>query len=181
VSVGAWWLLFSIPLFRDVPESAPPATSAPRPSLLALARRLVRTLRETRHHPDLFRFLLAYWIYSDGIGTVIRMATIYGSEIGLARTDLIGALLMLQLLAAPASLAFGRLAHRIGARTSVVLGLGGYAAIAVFGYFISKPWHFWVVAGMVALVQGGTQSLSRSMFASLVPPKRLGEMFGFYS
>lgn len=182
-SVAVWWLVFSVPLFRDVPESRTVAVDPTPLSQLPLTvvRRLARTLREVEHLPDLFRFLLAFWLYSDGIGTIIKMAAIYGSEVGIGRADLIGALLMVQILAAPASLAFGRLAGPLGPKRAVSLGLLGYAAITVFAFFLSRPWHFWVLAGLVAIVQGGTQALSRSMFAALVPPRRTGEMFGFYS
>jgi UMF1 family MFS transporter len=201
-SVAVWWLGFSLPLFRHVPEpaeadrlreaptSSTMATLLPgseserrqRGSRLAGAfRDLARTLAEARRHPDRFRFLLAFWLYSDGIGTIVRMAGIYGSELGLSRAHLVGALLMVQILAAPMSLLFGRLAHVIGARRAVILGLVGYAAIPVFAYFISRPRDFWILAAMVAMVQGGTQALSRSLFAPLVPRRQLGQMFGFYS
>jgi len=181
-SVGLWWFGFSIPLFRDVPEPSSPRPRAPLPELVRSAVRELRGIvARRREHPELLRFLLAYWLYSDGIGTVIRMATIYGSEVGIERKDLIGALLLVQIVAAPASLAFGRLGQRIGPRLAVAIGLAGYVLITVVGYLISRPWHFWLLAGLVALVQGGTQSLSRSMFASMVPPSRLGGMFGFYS
>src|SRR5439155_1236121 len=99
----------------------------------------------------------------------IKMATVYGSEVGIGRNDLIGALLMVQIVAAPASIAFGRLARPLGPQRAVALGLAGYAAITLFGFYLSKPIHFWILAGLVAIVQGGTQALSRSMFASLTP------------
>jgi UMF1 family MFS transporter len=215
-SVGVWWLAFSIPLFRHVPErpgagagardggprvavasgpgapaaaatGAPPAARAAEPALppgTLIARSfrdLAHTLATARHHPDLFRFLLAYWLYSDGIGTIVRMSSIYGSELGIGRAHLVGALLMVQIVAAPASIGFGRLARRIGARRAIILGLLGYAAIPVYAFFISRPRDFWILAGMVAVVQGGTQALSRSLFAALAPRDRLGQMFGFYS
>ena len=114
-------------------------------------------------------------------GTIVKMATVYGSEVGIGRNDLIGALLLVQLLAAPASLAFGRLAKPLGPQRAVALGLVGYVGITMIGFFLTKPIHFWMLAVLGALFQGGTQALSRSMFASLVPPKRTAEMFGFYS
>jgi UMF1 family MFS transporter len=181
-SVGVWWMGFSIPLFRHVPDRIS-TESTPRWGELArnVADRLGTTLGEVRSRPVLFRFLLAYWVYSDGTGTVTRMATIYGAELGLGRTHLMAALLMVQLLAAPASLAFGRLAGPLGARGAITLGLSGYTVIAVLGFFMSVAWHFWVLAGLVALVQGGTQALSRSFYSSLVPRGREAELFGFYS
>jgi UMF1 family MFS transporter len=170
-SVGVWWLGFSIPLFRSVPEPAVAARGA-RPATLALdsLREVLHTLATLPRHPELFQFLIAFWLYSDGIGTIVKMATVYGSEVGIGRNDLIGALLLVQILAAPASLAFGRLAKPLGAQRAVALGLLGYVGITMLAYFLTKPIHFWMLA-----------ALSRSMFASLVPPERMSEMFGFYS
>ena len=181
-TVAAWWLAFSLPLFRDVPEPEAERSGVPMRQLpAAVIRQLSGTIRGLREHPDLLRFLIAFWLYSDGIGTIIKMATIYGVEVGLGDRDLMGALLMVQILAAPASIAFGRLAAPLGPRGTVLLGIGGYTVISVFAFFLRSPWQFWTLAALVALFQGGTQALSRSMFASLVPRERSGEMFGFYS
>ncbi len=181
-SVAGWWLLFALPLFRDVPEPEAERSGVPVRELAgAVARQLRGTVAGLRAQPDLMRFLLAFWLYSDGIGTIIKMATIYGVEVGLSDRHLMGALLMVQLLAAPASLVFGRLAAPLGPRGAVLLGIAGYTGISVFAFFLKSAWQFWVLAGLVAMFQGGTQALSRSMFASLVPPERTSEMFGFYS
>jgi MFS transporter, UMF1 family len=181
-SVGVWWLGFSIPLLRTVPEPVAERPREPVGAAVANAFRSIGgTLVSLRERPDLLRFLIAYWLYSDGIGTVVRMSTIYGSELGIGRAHLLGALLLVQILAAPASLGFAALARRTTPRQAVIVGLIGYVGICVFGYFVSKPRDFWVLATMVAMVQGGTQALSRSIFASLVPRTRAGEMFGFYS
>jgi UMF1 family MFS transporter len=126
----------------------------------------------------LFKFLIAFWLYSDGIGTIVKMATVYGREVGIGRNHLIGALLLVQLLAAPASLAFGRIAGRIGPKPAVIFGLMGYVGITMLGFFLSRPWHFWLLAVLVAMFQGGTQAPSRSMFASLVPRTKVSEYFG---
>jgi len=181
-SVAVWWAAFSIPLFRHVPELHPPRAgmTATRAAGAALAR-IARTVRRIRTQPELLTFLAAFWLYSDGIGTVIKMATVYGSEIGIGRNHLIGALLLVQIVAAPASIAFGRLAGPLGPQRAVVVGLAGYAVVTLLGFFMRHAWQFWAIAVLVALVQGGTQSLSRSMFAQLVPRGQLGELFGFYS
>ena len=177
-SVAAWWLLFSLPLFRRVPEPPMGASAAgtggeasARAGLLDVLRGVLATTRDLPRSPELFRFLLAFWLYSDGIGTVIKMATVFGTEAGIGRGDLIGALLMVQILAAPASLVFGRLARPLGPQRAVV----------ILGFYLSKPIHFWMLAVLVAMAQGGTQALSRSMFASLVPRGKVSELFGFYS
>ncbi len=181
-SVAAWWLGFSIPLFRSVPEPDAERSGVPARELpSAVFRQLRGTLAGLRAQPDLLKFLVAFWLYSDGIGTIIKMATIYGVEVGLKDQDLMGALLMVQLLAAPASLLFGRLAAPLGPRGAVLVGLAGYTGISLFAFFLQHAWQFWTLAAMVALFQGGTQALSRSMFASLVPRDRTSEMFGFYS
>jgi UMF1 family MFS transporter len=181
-TVAAWWFAFSLPLFKDVPEPDAERTGVPARALpAAVFRQLGSTLAGLRSQPDLLRFLVAFWLYSDGIGTIIKMATIYGVEVGLKDQDLMGALLMVQILAAPASIAFGRLAKPLGPRGTVLVGIAGYVGISVFAYFLERPWQFWVLAALVAMFQGGTQAISRSMFASLVPRERTGEMFGFYS
>lgn len=180
-SVAVWWAVLSIPLFRRIPD--PPATTAVSLARVPgeVARSLAGSFRYLRGHRDLLTFLIAFWLYTDGVGTVIKMASVYASEVGIGRTHLIGALLMVQLVAAPASLAFGRLAARIGPQAAVIAGLGGYVVITAVGYFLSQAWHFWVLGALVALVQGGVQAISRSMFASLIPVARRSEMFGFYS
>jgi MFS transporter, UMF1 family len=180
-SVAVWWFAFSLPLFRRVPEPPPDPDRARAASLLETVRGVIHTTRSLPRSPELFRFLVAFWLYSDGIGTVVKMATVYGAEIGIGRNDLIGALLLVQILAAPASIAFGRLARPLGPQRAVALGLIGYVGITLLGFFLSKPIHFWMLAVLVALFQGGTQALSRSMFASLAPRRQLSELFGFYS
>ena len=181
-TVAAWWLAFSLPLFRDLPEPEAERSGVPARELpAAVLRQLGGTLKSLSQQPDLLRFLVAFWLYSDGIGTIIKMATIYGVEVGLGDKDLMGALLMVQIVAAPASIVFGRLAAPLGARGAVLLGIAGYAGISIFAFFLRSPWQFWTLAALVALFQGGTQALSRSMFASLVPRARTSEMFGFYS
>jgi UMF1 family MFS transporter len=178
-SVAVWWLGFSIPLFRRVREPADETASEDR-SANPIAE-VWATLRSLGSRPELLRFLIAFWLYSDGIGTIVKMATVYGSEVGIGRNDLIGSLLMVQFVAAPASLLFGRFARTLGAQRAVAIGLAGYVAITVLGFFMTRPIHFWMLAVLVALFQGGTQALSRSMFASLVPRRRMSELFGFYS
>jgi UMF1 family MFS transporter len=101
--------------------------------------------------------------------------------VGIGRNDLIGALLLVQFIGLPCSLLFGRIAGRIGGRSGILIGLAVYTAIAGGGYFLSKPWHFWLLAILVGTVQGGTQALSRSLFAKLIPKEKSGEWFGFYS
>lgn len=184
VSVAVWWVLFSLPLFRKVPE--PPAVIEPdeRPGSNPLATALTRlgeTFRELRSFRNAFLMLLAFLIYNDGIQTIIKMATAYGTELGIGQNALITAILLVQFVGIPCSFLFGILAGRIGAKRAVFLGLLAYAAISVLGYFMKTATHFFVLAGMVGMVQGGTQALSRSLFASMIPQHKSGEFFGFFS
>jgi len=182
VTVAIWWAIFTVPLLRRVPE--PPANTAGIGEgvnpLTAGFRRLTQTFREMRKYRQLFLFLVAFWLYNDGIGTIIKMATIYGAEINIGMTDLIGALLLVQFVGIPFSLLFGKFSGRIGTKRAIMLGLGWYTLITVLGYFMSVGWHFWVLAFMVGMVQGGTQALSRSLFGLMAPKARSAEFFGFY-
>ena len=182
LTVAVWWAIFTIPLLRRVPE--PPANTAGIGEgvnpLVAGFRRLGQTFRHIRKYRQLFFFLLAFWLYNDGIGTIIKMATIYGSEIGIGMIDLIGALLLTQFVGIPFSLLFGKFSGRIGTKRSIMIGLGWYALIAIAGYFMSQAWHFWALAFAVGMVQGGTQALSRSLFGLMAPRARSAEFFGFY-
>lgn len=180
-SVGVWWALFTIPLLRRVPE--PPAAGGPRGgnALLDGFRRLARTFREIRRYRELVLFLAAYWVYSDGIGTIIKMASAFGYSMGVGEGDLMAALILTQVVGVPCALAFGGLARFIGAKGGILLGLGVYAAVCGGAAFMSRTWHFYALAVGVGLVQGGTQALSRSLYASMIPPGRSGEFFGFFS
>jgi UMF1 family MFS transporter len=181
VSVGIWWAIFSIPLFRRVPE--PPFVREKGEStnpIRAAFQRLGRTFREIRRYRQLLRFLIAYWLYNDGIGTIMVMAVIFGAEIGIETEGLIGAILAVQFLGIPFSFAFGWLARRLGTKRSILLALGVYAIISVGGYFMQTGLHFWILAFLVATVQGGSQALSRSLFGRMAPKAKTAEFFGFY-
>lgn len=179
LSVAVWWAVFSVPLFRHVPE--PPAASQVRHAPVREAfQRLAHTFHEVRHYRQLFLFLVAFWVYADGIGTIIKMATIYGAEIGIGTADLAGALLLTQVVGVPMTFVFGALARRLGTKRSIFLALGIYTLISVLGYFMTEAWQFWVLAGMVGLVQGGSQALSRSLFGAMTPKGRSAEFYGFF-
>jgi MFS-type transporter involved in bile tolerance (Atg22 family) len=256
LSVAVWWALFSLPLFLRVPE---PLTStaalAPGQSVVGVSfRRLVDTLRHVRRYRELFKYLLAYLIYIDAVGTIISLAAIYGAELGLGSTEMILALLLVQFMGIPYSLIFGRLpgsglpgrnarhrpfflgfilfntaalpalgiigaarlpadislgviigliaaleavglalafllgprllagmASRMTTQNSILLALVMYTVIAVWGFFLHTTLEFWCLAWMVACVQGGSQALSRSLYASMVPAAKSGEFFGLFS
>ncbi len=181
-SVAVWWALFSIPLFRRVPE--PPALRERRPGLNPVRQgfsQLASTFREIRQYRQLLIFLIAFWIYNDGIGTIIKMATAYGSEIGIGMTDLIIALIITQFVGIPFTFLFGSVAKRLGAKRSIYLALGVYTAISVGGYFMTSAFHFYILAFLVGTVQGGSQGLSRSLYGAMVPRHMAAEFFGFFS
>jgi len=144
-------------------------------------KQLGATFGEIRRYKQLLLFLVAFWIYNDGIGTIIKMATAYGSEIGIGMTDMILALIITQFVGIPFSFFFGWLAGRIGTKRSILLSLAVYAGISVGGYFMQIALHFYILAFMVGMVQGGSQALSRSLYAIMVPKHRAAEFFGFFS
>jgi UMF1 family MFS transporter len=181
VSVGVWWAVFTIPLWRNVPE--PPAVGERGLGVNPIAasfRRLGRTFHEIQRYRQLLIFLIAFWVYNDGIGTIINMATIYGAEIGINSTSLISALLMTQIVGIPFAFGFGWLAKRLGTKRSIYLGLSVYTLISMAGYFMNTALHFWILAFMVGTVQGGAQALSRSLFGAMSPKAKTAEFYGFY-
>lgn len=184
VSVAIWWLLFSIPVLRRVPE--PPRRlerdeRGDQSAVRVAFTRLAETFHELRGFKQAFVMLAAFLIYNDGIATVQRMATAYGTELGIARGTLIAAILIVQFVGVPASFLFGGLARAIGAKRAILLGLVVYCGVSVFAYFMKTAMHFYVLAFVVGVVQGGTQALSRSLFSTLIPRYKSGEFFGLYS
>ena len=192
LSVAIWWVVFSIPLFRRVPE--PPGTGLPavggvgRPAtgagtilpIRAAVARLIETGRSLRRYRQAFLMLLAFLIFNDGIGTIMRMATIYANELKIDQGITIASILLVQFVGIPFAFLFGMLAGRIGAKRSIALGLLVYVGICIVGYFMTNGTHFLLLAVLVGTVQGGTQALSRSLFASLIPRDKSGEFFGFF-
>jgi len=181
-SVAVWWAIFSIPLFRSVPE--PLVARGERDDVNVIRagfERLARTFRQITRYKQLLLFLVAFWIYNDGIGTIIKMATAYGDEIGIGLTDLTIALIITQFVAIPFSFGFGWLARRLGAKRSILLALGVYTFISIGGFFMQTATHFYILALMVGMVQGGSQALSRSLYGAMVPKDRSAEFFGFFS
>ena len=182
-SVAVWWFVFSIPLFRRVPE--PTTRAGEARSTVELIRAsfagLLHTIRELRRYRNAFLLLIAFVIYADGIGTIQRLATSYGAELGIDQGALITAILLVQFAGIPFSFLFGTLAGRIGAKPSIFIGLAVYVVLTVSAYYMKTERDFYVLALLVATVQGGTQALSRSLFASMIPKARSSEFFGFFS
>jgi UMF1 family MFS transporter len=181
VMVAFWWLLFALPcalLVRER-ESAPrvPWSEAVRQGFAELGG----TLRELGRYRHIVLFLAAYWLYIDGVNTVIKMAVDYGLSLGFDSSKLVAALLLTQFVAFPAALAFGWLGRRIGPRRGIFIALSVYVGATVYAYFIEGVRDFFVLAVVIGLVQGGIQSLSRSYFGRLVPEGKSSEFFGFYN
>ena len=179
VSVALWWAVFSIPILLFVKEQSPGATSSN--PIAAGFRQLGQTLKNIRAQRTIMVFLFAYWFYIDGVDTVFRMSVDYGLSIGLGSNDLIGALLLVQFVAFPAALVFGKLGQRIGAKSGIYVGIFVYIAATVWAYFISSGIEFYILATMIGLVIGGIQALSRSLLGQLIPPEQAGEYYGFFN
>lgn len=180
ITVAVWWAIFTLPMLFFVPESRVRSQS-----YLAIGangvRQVLRTFREIRALRNTGLFLLAYFFYIDGVNTIIRMAVDYGLSLGLPSESLIVALLLTQFVGFPAAIAYGQLAHRIGVKKGIYLAILIYSGVCLFAYFMKTTAHFYVLAAVIGLVQGGIQSLSRSVFAHMTPPEKSGEFFGFFN
>lgn len=182
ITVALWWAVFSIPLFKKVPEESNSTRTSFRQSLSRGIRTLAVTFKNIRRHRSAFRFLLSFLLYNDGIQTIIMMATVFGkAELGLGSGHLIGALLLTQFIGYPGTIFYGKLASRIGAKKSILFGISGYIAIIVYAWRMTESWQFWILAGAVGLLQGGIQAISRSFYSLLIPREQASEYFGFFS
>ncbi|MGB0865731.1 MAG: MFS transporter [Granulosicoccaceae bacterium] len=180
VCVGVWWLLFSIPLLRNVKEPEP-EEAVQRVSFKQAFAELKETARNLRQYRAAWAFLLAFWFYIDGVHTVIAMAVDYGLSIGLPSDALIVSLLIVQFIGFPAALMFGRIGERFGPLVGIWIALGVYSVVTVFATTMHEAWQFYLMAAAIGLVQGGVQALSRSLFSQLIPQDKSAEFFGFYN
>ncbi len=183
VTVAIWWFIFTLPLLLNVKEP-PRRIEAGEENMKPIQvsfKRLATTFKEIRHYRDLSLGMLAFWVYANGIGTIIVMATAYGNELGFGQTTLIGTLLMVQFLAAPFAFLFGWLARKIGTIKGIYISLAVYSLISILGYFMYQEWQFWVLGALVATVQGGSQALSRSMIGKMIPKSKSAQFYGFFS
>jgi UMF1 family MFS transporter len=178
---AVWWLAFTLPLMLVVRE---------RPTARALSffqaaragfTQLAETCARIRRYRNIVLFLGAYWLYIDGVDTIVRMAVDYGLALGFQSADLIRALLLTQFVAFPAALGFGWLGSRIGPKPGILIGLAVYGVVTIWAYRLDEAWEFFAIAALIGLVQGGVQSLSRSLYARLIPPQYAGEFFGLYN
>ena len=197
VSVSVWWVLFSLPMFKHIHEPIP--GEAPKKKAGEAVKdgikQLSLTLRHIREHKELFKFMIAYFFYIDGVGTIIRMATVFASDPDLALTNNLAALtggmlnmtmvmalglLITQIVAWPMSFLFGWIGQKKGAKNTIYICIVAYTFIAILGTFMFADWNFLVLAALVGTVQGGIQAMSRSLFAHMIPKEQSGEFFGFF-
>lgn len=177
---AVWWALFSLPLVWYVHERP----MEPQPFSESVVRgfqQLIQTFRDIKQYKPVVIFLVAYWLYIDGLDTIVRMAVDYGLALGFTPQDLITALLLVQFIGFPSALVFGWLGGKIGPKRGILIGLSVYIGITIWAYSISETWEFYGIAIAIGLVQGGVQALSRSLYARLIPRDSAAEFFGFYN
>lgn len=183
VSVAVWWAVFSIPIFRHVKE--PPARGGKseigQGVLKVSFQRLGNSFKSIRQFKDLFLFLVTFFVYANGIGTIITMAAAYASDLDFGILTILGTFLMVQFVAAPFSILFGNLGKKLGNKKAISLALLIYTFIAIFGFFIKEEWHMFALGFGVAMVQGGSQALSRSLIGKMMPKSKSAEFYGFFS
>jgi len=179
-SVGFWWLIFLLPIMLVVKERRSNVVAAGS-VIVAAYSSLRETFRKIKTYRNIYLFLIAYWLYIGGLFTVVFMAVNFGQRLGFSDTDLITALMITNYVGFPATIAFGMLAHRFGEKHAIYVGLLVYIAVVCFAVFLTDVRQFYVMAIIIGLVQGGVQSISRSLYAALIPPDQSGEFFGFYN
>jgi len=182
LTVAVWWTVFSVPLALNVREDPAPGAAAKAGDRVREGlRELADTFRRARELKTVLLFLIAYWLYIDGVHTIVRMAVDYGLALGFPSNSLITALLITQFVGFPSAILFGKIGERAGARTGILVGIGVYVVVAIWGYRMHEVWEFYALAVTVGLVQGGVQALSRSLYSRLIPRERSAQFFGFYN
>ncbi len=183
VITAIWWGLFTIPLLRDVRQKH--FKEAEKNPLRQSFKQLYQTFKDIRHYKVVFLFLLAYFLYIDGVDTIIKMVVPYATTVlqsdGLNTFMLLGILLVIQIIAFPCALIYGKLAKKYSTRFMIIVGISTYIVSCIAAYFISEMWHIFALGAMIGSAQGGIQALSRSYFGKLIPKERSNEFFGFYN
>lgn len=181
LSVAIWWAVFSIPIFIFVKEPQQKEKVGFGKAIKQGLKQLGQTFKDIKALKWVLIFLVGYWFYIDGVDTVIRMAVAYGSELGFESSSLIIALLMVQFIAFPGTLAYNWFAKKIGIKWGIFVAILAYCGMVVFGFFMTKIWHFFLLAALIGPFQGGIQALSRSFYSRLTPASKSGEFFGFFN
>ena len=181
LSVAIWWIVFTIPLILFVSEANDDKSVYMGKAITMGWKQLIDTFKEIRKMRVVGLFLLGYFFYIDGVDTIVKMAVDYGMSLNFPNESLIIALLIVQFIAFPAALIYGWLAEKIGAKAGIMIGIIGYSIITFLGYFMTKVVHFYFLAVLIGLFQGGIQALSRSLYTRIIPPSKSAEFFGFYN
>ncbi|TKC20162.1 MFS transporter [Robertmurraya kyonggiensis] len=179
VITALWWGIFTIPMLKNV-EQKYYVERVPNP-VKASFKKLLVTFKNIKVYRPLFLFLLAYFFYIDGVNTIIKMSTAYGSDLGIDSTTLLIVLFVTQVVAAPFTVLFGKLGTKYGDKQLIMVGICIYIFICCYAFFLDSALDFWILAMFVGMAQGGIQSLSRSYFGKLVPKESSNEFFGFYN
>ncbi|QFF98832.1 MFS transporter [Psychrobacillus glaciei] len=179
IITAIWWVVFSIPMIKNVHQLH--FIERDGNQIVQSFRRLGKTFKEIRKYRALFLFLLAYFFYIDGVGTIINMSTAYGTDLGIDTNSLLIILFVTQVVAAPFAIIFGKLAGRFSEKKMLYVGIFIYIIVCSYAFFLKTVIDFWILAMLVATSQGGIQALSRSYFAKLIPKKNSNEFFGFYN
>ncbi len=179
IITALWWGIFSVPMLKNVKQAyyIEPEPQAVRKSF----KRLLETLKNVRQHKIVFVFLLAYFFYIDGVNTIISMATVYGTDVGIDSNTLLVVLLATQVVAFPFAILFGHLANRFSGRRMIIVGIIIYIFTCLYAYQLDTAFEFWVLGMLVASAQGGIQALSRSYYGKIIPKEKSNEFFGFYN
>ena len=182
LSVSIWWGVFSVPIFKYVNENPINKVEIKASNLFIQSlQRVISTFKDIRQYKTLSLFLLAYWLYMDGVDTIVRMALAYGADIGLEASDMILALIITQFVGFPATILYGILGDKLGLKLMLSVGIIGYIFVTIFSIFITNISGFYFLATVIGLFQGGVQSISRTIFSQLIPPEKATEFFGFYN
>lgn len=181
ITVGIWWILFSFPLFRSFKDPVQSSRLGVAVYTKQGFGRVFKTLRQLPKYPELLKYVLSFWFFNDGITTIISMSAIYGAQLGIGSSHLLAALLITQFVGIPFTYLFARFARKLGTKRSLYISLSMYVIIVFLGYFMENALHFYILAFLVGMVQGGSQAVARSLYSQLIPKARASEFFGFLS
>ena len=179
IITAVWWGIFAIPMIKNVQQHYY-IKREPKPIINSF-KRLGQTFKDIQKYRALFLFLLAYFFYIDGVGTIISMSTAYGTDLGISSTNLLIILFATQVVAAPFAIIYGRLAEKFTGKKMLYVGICVYIIVCIYAFFLKTTLDFWILAMLVATSQGGIQALSRSYYAKLIPKEKANEFFGFYN
>ena len=181
ISVGIWWALFSVPIMLFVEEKRESETKGIVDVVKEGIAQFKSTFNEIRHLKVVATFLLAYWLYIDGVDTTVRMAANFGINLGFGQTAIMGALVLVQFVAFFATLLYIKFSDKVGIKNGIYTAIFAYVVIVLGTFFVTKAWHFYILAVLIGCFQGGIQTLSRSLYSRIIPKNKSGEFFGFFN